>query len=235
MLIAYHNKPENKEAVIAAMRQHREADEIVKGQYWENGKDCAVGRRYKSSNHALAETVDGVPKALIYMFARIFQRLPAKEALLWPERFFKAVPVGVDLSRVVDHFMLWILTDEDGIRKNGAGCPYVIASINTVTALYKRRLIGDNLKMAVWRAIALRKPMYIRDQLQINVWRAIARLRTIAIWPTAADAVVTAIDDVVAVVIAADTGLCAAKEECYTRMADKLIEIIENAPMAVIN
>lgn len=36
-LIAYHGKDEIKTAIMAQLALHREADEIVKGQYWENG------------------------------------------------------------------------------------------------------------------------------------------------------------------------------------------------------
>jgi hypothetical protein len=42
-MLAYHNDPAQKAAILQQLEQHRVADEIVKGQYWENGKGCAVG------------------------------------------------------------------------------------------------------------------------------------------------------------------------------------------------
>jgi len=40
---AFHNKIEIKELYITRVRAHKEADELVKGKYWSDGKGCAVG------------------------------------------------------------------------------------------------------------------------------------------------------------------------------------------------
>jgi hypothetical protein len=44
-LIAYHNDPDLRVRIIAELEAHRAADRLVKGQYWEGGKGCAVGAR----------------------------------------------------------------------------------------------------------------------------------------------------------------------------------------------
>jgi len=51
-LIAYHGDPEVKAAILAQLKRHRAADEIVKGQYWCDGKGCAVGCTIYSGHHA---------------------------------------------------------------------------------------------------------------------------------------------------------------------------------------
>ena len=43
MIIAYHNDPAVKTAIMAQLQAHYDADDLIKGQYWENGKGCAVG------------------------------------------------------------------------------------------------------------------------------------------------------------------------------------------------
>ena len=43
MMLAFHNDPALKEQVYATVLAHCEADKLVKGQYWERGKGCAVG------------------------------------------------------------------------------------------------------------------------------------------------------------------------------------------------
>jgi hypothetical protein len=39
-MIAYHNDETIKSAIMAHLAEHRAADEIIKGTYWENGKGC---------------------------------------------------------------------------------------------------------------------------------------------------------------------------------------------------
>ena len=42
-LVAFKDTTVTKPFVIKQLRDHAAADEIVKGQYWEGGKGCAVG------------------------------------------------------------------------------------------------------------------------------------------------------------------------------------------------
>ena len=42
-MLAYHNDPAIKSKLLADLQAHADADRLVKGQYWENGKGCAVG------------------------------------------------------------------------------------------------------------------------------------------------------------------------------------------------
>ena len=53
-----------KAKYVKRMRQHAEADEIVQGQYWENGKGCATGCLMHSSEpHKEMEEKLGIPEA----------------------------------------------------------------------------------------------------------------------------------------------------------------------------
>ena len=49
---AFFNDEKIKEVYLQRVTEHEKADEIIKGQYWENGKGCAVGCTIHSSNHA---------------------------------------------------------------------------------------------------------------------------------------------------------------------------------------
>ena len=60
-LIAYHGKQETKDFYVARMEQHKAADEIAHGFYWENGRGCAVGCTIHGQEHAKYETELGVP------------------------------------------------------------------------------------------------------------------------------------------------------------------------------
>lgn len=108
---AYLNDEKVKASLITQLQAHYDADEIVKGRYWEGGKGCAVGCTLHNSNHAAYETKLGIPEMLAWLEDSIFEGLPNDKAKLWPIRFSKAIAVGADLSRVGYQFMYWNLTE----------------------------------------------------------------------------------------------------------------------------
>ena len=73
---------------------HGEADEIVKGRYWEEGKGCAVGCLIHSDDHSLFETSMGIPEWCARLIDIIFEGLPEVEAKKFPRHFVEAVPIG---------------------------------------------------------------------------------------------------------------------------------------------
>ena len=113
-MLTFHGNPEIKEERIAQVRAHRLADQLIHGQYWEDGKGCAVGCTIHSSDHHAYETELGIPEELAWMEDRIFESLPNGQAMTWPERFLEAIPVGVDLraSHVNKRYALAFLADE---------------------------------------------------------------------------------------------------------------------------
>jgi hypothetical protein len=48
-LIAFHNTTVTKPQILKQLRAHQKADDVVKGQYWQHGKGCAVGCTIHSS------------------------------------------------------------------------------------------------------------------------------------------------------------------------------------------
>jgi hypothetical protein len=129
-MLAYHNDPTIKAKLLADLQAHADADRLVKGQYWENGKGCAVGCTLQSfgadntSDHAEYERLLGIPQILARLEDVIFEGLPNVAARRWPMRFSAAIIPGVDLSRVGWQFLYWLLTDElpktDDERVNAA-------------------------------------------------------------------------------------------------------------------
>ena len=111
-MLAFTNTTHTKDEVLAQIRAHALADEIVKGQYWEGGRGCAVGCTLHSDNHAEYEPRFGIPQMLARLEDCIFEGLPNKTAKVWPERFMLAIRPGVDLSLVGWKFLHWLLTDE---------------------------------------------------------------------------------------------------------------------------
>jgi len=112
VLLAYHGKKSIKTNILKQLQKHHDADELVKGQYWEGGKGCAVGCTIYSSNHSEYEPRFGIPQMLAKLEDRIFEGLPNDKAKEWPIAFMSAIKPGADLSRVGWQFMHWLLTDE---------------------------------------------------------------------------------------------------------------------------
>lgn len=144
-LIAFNNDPSLKEFVLAQLAEHREADKLVKGQYWENGKGCAVGCTLRAvslrdgkeidySSHALYETSLGIPQIIARLEDRIFEALQNGDSQSWPERFTSAIRPGSDLTMVWPKFALWLLTEEvPQHTKNKRS----LAALTDVAALYR--------------------------------------------------------------------------------------------------
>jgi len=113
-MLTFHGKQDLKDQRIAQVRAHRLADQLVKGVYWEDGKGCAVGCTIHSGRHQDYETELGIPVELAYFEDRIFESLLNGQAMMWPERFLQAIPVGVDLraTHINKRFVLALLTDK---------------------------------------------------------------------------------------------------------------------------
>ena len=120
-MLAYRMHPAvTKDAFVAVMQAHREADRIVQGTYWEDGRGCAVGCGLHTvraltgldlahSDHAALAAQVGVPEVLEHLQDKIFEGLPVKLAREWPLRFARAIPDGADLSGVWPMFALAVL------------------------------------------------------------------------------------------------------------------------------
>ena len=108
---AFHNDHLIKEKYLTRLNEHYQADEIIQGQYWENGKGCAVGCTIHSGNYKNYELGLGIPTCLAYVEDPIFKGLPNKLAKEFPLQFLSSIKVGANLSEVSKLFTIWLLTD----------------------------------------------------------------------------------------------------------------------------
>jgi len=122
-LRAYSYPGLDKPTFLAELQMHADQDCIVQGQYWKNGRGCAVGCSLHSvqrrlglasiayNDHSQFETYLGIPRILAWLEDRIFEGLALAEARLWPMRFAEAVQPGADLSGVWNQFAPWLLRE----------------------------------------------------------------------------------------------------------------------------
>ena len=106
---AFHNDVNIKNKLIDQLQAHYDADEIIKGVYWEGGKGCAIGCAIHSNDHSLYEERFAIPKWLSKVQDVIFEGLPNQKAKEWPLIFTKSVNVGADLNKIKIPFLIFIV------------------------------------------------------------------------------------------------------------------------------
>ena len=143
-LKAFHGDEKIKEKYIARVKAHAAADEIIKGEYWENGKGCAVGCTVHSDKHSAYETELGIPFVLARLEDRIFEGMSNEKAKAFPLKFLESIEVGADLSLVWPKFAVWLLED---VSK------YITTpkpAFDAVVDGYKRIINGESISLEEW-------------------------------------------------------------------------------------
>lgn len=187
-LLAYHNDPALKAATIAEMASHREADRLVKGIYWKNGKGCAVGCLLKNDNHAEYERRFGIPQMLARLEDTIFEHLPDTDAMLWPERFLSAPKPGADLSLVGWQFLAFVVEETlsrpeaESIRE---ACQ---PALEIVRAKATGEEVSESAASAAWSAAASAEASAAWSAVRSAAWSAVASAAASAAWSAEASA-----------------------------------------------
>jgi hypothetical protein len=137
-LVAFHNDPAIKAKYLARVRQHREADHLIKGTGWEYGKGCAIGCTLEAYDHSRYPIELGIPEIIARLEDRIFEGLPNEKAMAWPERVLEAIRPGADLNGIWPKFAVWLMVDErHGVIRFAGDREGVRAAILGVADLYK--------------------------------------------------------------------------------------------------
>jgi hypothetical protein len=145
-MLAFVNTTVTKPAILKQLEAHAEADQFVKGTYWDHGKGCAVGCTIHSGNHVEYEKRFGIPQMLAHLEDCIFEGLPNGCAKKWPVQFMSAVQPGADLSRVGWQFLHWLLTDDQ--VNPGINHPLVSDAIKKCATVLELRAKGLNSSAA---------------------------------------------------------------------------------------
>ena len=162
IMIAFHGDAQLKRDLPMEVADHRLHDQIIKGTYGQgsNGdwKGCAVAcsihslnrkngrKRYDTSDHSAFEPLAGVPRQLAHLQDYIFERLPEPKHIDWPERFWAAIQPGADLSLVAPRFVHWLLSDLLPKVKN----KQTRESFDIVIGLYRRWIDADKPSETEW-------------------------------------------------------------------------------------
>ena len=101
-MLSFHNDIKVKKKYLARVRRHSKLGNIFQNMRWKDGKGGAVGCTLEHNDSKRYPIELGLPIWLARLEEEIFDNLPVDEAKRWPEKFLKAIPVGVD-TEIVRH------------------------------------------------------------------------------------------------------------------------------------
>jgi hypothetical protein len=151
---AFHNDAAIKNTYVARIQSHADADELIHGEYWENGKGCAIGCLIHGSDHAKLADVLGVPLAICRLVDRLFEGLPNDKSKRFAVEWLSVIPVGVDLSRVQWKFLHWLLTEELAGREHPLVRDVVRQCADVLVPLTKGELVDIQAAESAARSAA---------------------------------------------------------------------------------
>jgi len=150
-LKAFNGDIKIKEKYLSRVKEHARLDNIIKGQYWENGKGCAVGCTIQSKDHLAYEIELGIPIILARLEDVIFERMSNAKAKTFPVKFLSAIKTGADLSLVWPRFVVWLLDDPiDGVGKYITDAK---PAFNKLVDGYKLMIAGEKISREEWLSI----------------------------------------------------------------------------------
>ena len=235
MLLAFHGDENVKAHYLARVQAHEVADEIIHGRYWEGGRGCAVGCTVHSDSHMAFERELGIPIMLARLEDRLFEGQTNGRAKTFPRRFLECITPGADLSRVGWQFLHWLLTEElvgredPRVAKAIKRCADVLVSLTKGEPVDRAeaRAARDEACQARQGIYAAAYAAYAADAADADAADAAADAADAAAY--AADAAADAAAAAAAAAYAAARSR--ARSEAFGRMADKLIELMRDAPI----
>lgn len=178
-ILAWHNDPAIKAEAVARMHAHRAADEIIQGTYALMDEETAAG--YRGCFHGCltgdklmslhgwtpsqledqtpsgtemwhtGEELWGILAELGRILDNLFEGLPAEECAAFAVDAVEAIPVGADLSRVLDAWLVDLLADpEHGVARLFATGSAEATAAALVIDLFRAKLAGDTPSTTDW-------------------------------------------------------------------------------------
>jgi len=133
-LQAFLNSDTIKTKFITRLQKHHKLDQIIKGQYWENGKGCAIGCTIHSNNHNCYEIELGIPEWVARLEDTLFEGMPNDKAKEFPLKLLQSIPIGFDNWQHVYHQLCIFMLEK--ICKNTDN-EIVVKAICDIITLHK--------------------------------------------------------------------------------------------------
>jgi len=240
---AFTNTIITKEELVSELKKHQLADNFIKGDYFEDGKGCAVGCSLESvsrlngldleyfDDHSQYEEYFGLPEFFAQLTDKLFEGMSLEKSKSFPKDVIEAVKIGSDVSKIETKFKIAVLNrnlitlaklDNDHgvieITKN------VIAALKSgdKDELAAARSAASSIAYSAWSAASLAAASV--DSAAWSAWSAassadsVARSAAMSAWSAAESAAESA----------AYSAYSAALSEVYDELADTLIKLLKD-------
>ncbi len=156
---SFHGKQSVKDKYLSRVIAHQQADRLIRGTGWEDGKGCAVGCTLENYDHSRYPVELGIPEWLARLEDTLFEGMSVEKSKNWPELFLAAIPVGVTEERfereIKAPFLVAVLQSTLDTFDH-AKYPAVKAAVDGSIALWQRDDIGSDEWAAEAEATAAR-------------------------------------------------------------------------------
>ena len=236
-MIAYHGKQEVKDIYVNRMQAHMDADELIRGTGFENGKGCAVGCTLNNYSHTQFESELGVPEEIARLLDSLHEGTSSE---VWPTlslRFLDAIKPGADLTKLPNHINLFIL-NRNKVRMadlkdlDGEVRRVVIAAIDQCIELHTSELAGVIVESAARSAarLAARSALESAESAR-SAARPAARSALESAWSAARSASMSASESAESAAMSASESALesAARPAELDLIAEELIRLLESA------
>jgi hypothetical protein len=236
-MLSFHNDKKVKAKYLARVIGHQQADHLVRGLGWDGTKGCAVGCTLENYNHTAYETELGIPEWLARVEDTLFEGMSERKSRTWPERFLRAIPVGVDLEQVRRKFLAIVLKSSlksmRAAKFDKKKNPDVVAAIKQSTAAVKEmiRCHEKGLDTAAAESAAWSAASAARSAAEsaASAARSAAESAASAAWSAAESAASAAWSAAESAAHAASAAESAAWSAAYDDFADQLLKLLRAA------
>jgi hypothetical protein len=183
MTTAFHNDAAVRQDALARLAAVADAGRLQAGHVaWSENKCSAVGALTGSDDLARWEAQLGLPAwfALVFEAAAAGARDAAGVVALCTE-MLDAIAPGADLDREGSALILCLLDDAAALAGPAPLEPELAAVMETIVALHRRSLAGEQVEAAAWKA-ARRSATLLTDVLTAPLQKAVARCVESAAW-----------------------------------------------------
>jgi len=139
-------------------RDHQKHDRFVQGEWIKSGRKkagmhrgCFFGCMMQTSNSVLSEASEqmNLPPWIIHVSEKIFEGLSKEEAVLFPLKLLKAIPVDMDTEKMWKDWNYKILMDkEHGQYKYCGDNAECKKAVKLCAALFKKKKITESAESA---------------------------------------------------------------------------------------
>lgn len=201
-MLAFHNDPARKQAVLERIREHLDAGDVVPlPAYWDKGKGGPAACAVHDADPAAFEQALDISRAILPIVEAIYRKtyntapphvevsLDVDELALaraFPFDWLDVLPLGADVRDVPARMILWMLGDPLEGTITAVSDEEVLELLAQVLAAHRSVLAGGSPAAAEWSSLR-RRAMKLADSLPPGSLNALAAV-TIesAAWPTTA-------------------------------------------------